>query len=66
MDLITARQLAENTINFDLKHDDYDKCCEIARLSKIFVTGEGQADEFLMHIRDKETDRQKQIRVKVT
>jgi hypothetical protein len=61
-----AKAIVEATIVRKLRHVDYDKCCEIARKSKIYVTGEGQDVEFLIDLRDKETERQKQIRVKVT
>jgi hypothetical protein len=61
-----ARILVEDTIRFDLRHAEYENTVEIARLAQIFMTGKGQPEEFLLDLRDKETDRQKLIRVKVT
>lgn len=66
MTLENARKITENTIIWEKRHPDYEKCCEIAKKSAIFVTGEGQADEYLIPLRDKETKRQKEIRVKVS
>jgi hypothetical protein len=61
-----AKTITEQTIQRGLRHPDYARNCEIARKCFIYVTGEGQADEYLMNLRDKETERQKQIRIKVT
>lgn len=61
-----ARLLTEDTIVYKLRHADYGKCCEIAKKSCIYVTGEGQDTEYLIPMRDRETGRQKDIRVKVT
>lgn len=61
-----AREITEATITMKLRHSDYDRCREIARKSLVFMTGVGQDEDYLLLLRDKETERQKQIRVKVT
>lgn len=61
-----AKQITEETIQYNLRHKDYDQTVEIARKSRIFVTGEGQDTEYLINLRDKESQRQKDLRVKVT
>lgn len=61
-----AKEITEMTIGGGLRHVDYERNVEIARKCFIYVTGEGQDTEYLIHLRDKETERQKEIRVKVT
>lgn len=66
MTLEEAKKTIRDTIKFELRHPDYEKNVEIARKSKIYVTGKDQDKEYLLELRDKETKRQKLIRVKVT
>ena len=66
MNIDTAKAITEATITRNLRHVDYDRCVEIAHKSKVFVTGEGQDTDYLITLRDKDNERQKQIRVKVT
>lgn len=66
MQIEQAKQLAVEIIAKETKHKDYERCVEIAHKSKVFVTGEGQDADYLLTLRDKENERQKQIRIKVT
>ena len=66
MNVETAVELAERIITRKERHSDYNRCVEIAHKSRVFVTGEGQGEDYLLAMRDKENERQKQIRVKVT
>lgn len=66
MQIEQAKELAEHIISYNVRHKDYDRCVEIAHKSKVFVTGEGQDTDYLLTLRDKEDERQKQIRIKVT
>lgn len=66
MDSDKAVALIEETIIYGLRTPDYERNVEVARLSRMWLTGEGQDTEYLMKVRDKETDREKTIRVKAT
>lgn len=66
MDIQTARNITEDTIRFGITHADYERNVEIARKSFIYMTGEGQKEEYLDDMREKETERQKRIREKAS
>jgi hypothetical protein len=66
IDSTTARKILFETIAYGIRHGEYDQSVEIARLSQIFMSGEGQAQEFLLELRENETEVSKKLRVKVT